>query len=102
MTSEDFHMSLSLLSLNLETLLEHLLLIHQLLTELLELSKHLGHRPGRHVAQSSESLYPRVSVSTLLQSRPQWRPPLASNQTTLIQHQGSATMMKKYEYESAS
>ena len=59
---ESFHLSLRLLSLHFQTLLEHLLLNHQLLTELLELLKHLCQLFSRHTAQSSESLYPHVST----------------------------------------
>ena len=99
---ESFHLSLRLLSLHLQTLLEHLLLVYQLLTELSELPEHLSHLLGRHIAQSSESLNPPVSVSTHFQSRPQQRPPLASNQTTGVQHRGSATMMTQHERGSVS
>ena len=70
--------------------------------ELLELPEHLSRLIGRHIAQSSESLNPRVSVSTHLKSRPQQRPPLANNQTTGVQHRVYATMLTQYEYGSVS
>ena len=50
---ESFHLSLRLLSLHFQRLLEHLLLVHQLLTELLELPKHLCHQFSRHTKQST-------------------------------------------------
>ena len=50
---DSFHLSFRLLSLYLQIVLEHLLLVHQLLAELLELPRHLRHLFSRHTKQST-------------------------------------------------
>ena len=62
------------------------------------LSLHLQTPVGTFAAGFSNA----VSVSTHFQSRPPWRPPLTSNQTTGTQHRGSATMTTQYECGSVS
>ena len=84
---ESFHLSLKLLSLHFQTLLEHLLLVHQLLTELLELSKHLCHLFSYHTKQSTRlDSHSRVDHNGN---------PLHSNQN----HRNSTLLLRSMLYE---
>ena len=75
---QSFHLNLRLLSLHLQTLLKHVLLIHQLLTELLKLREHLRHLFSRHTGRLCGSRCSRISIP---QSRLDHnRNPLDSNQ----------------------
>ena len=50
---ESLHL-LRLLSLHLQTLLEHLMMVYQLMSELLELPEHLSHLLGRHIVRTTK------------------------------------------------
>ena len=91
---ESFHLSLGLLSLHFQTLLEHLLLVHELLTELLELPKHLCHLFSRHTKQST-SLDSQSRVDHNGNHS-------TATKTTGTQHCRSATMWNEYECEPVS